>query len=288
MLSDPALAPILAASELAYVVVESKSGPMVTPLLFSVSDGRLWMVMPTASAKISAIGRNPVVGVTIRSGDTTAIVQGDARLVDPLKPQSLLASIPEALRSPRAMGGYVGSNLKHLAGMVGPAALAPRTLAAVRPQRVAVDGGATGGLWTKGAWTPAPVASETPSSAHPQPALRLLDVPDALGRMTEQTLPVIVGWSTATGPIGLPGSWDPAGNVARVSPELFARLGAQPVGPGCILFDATVGRRLDGKTGMVVRGGGSARVVGDALEISVEPSRISWWQGATAKTVKVA
>lgn len=285
MLTDPALAPILAGSELAYVVVESKSGPMVTPLLFSVSDGRLWMVMPTASAKVSAIGRHPVIGVTIRSGDTTAIVQGDAHLVDPLKPQSLLASIPEALRSPRAMGGYVGNNLKHLAGMVGPAALAPRTLAAVRPQRVAVDG-AAGGLWTKGSWTPAdePAAGSEVSS----PVLRLVDVPDALGRMTEQTVPVIVGWSTVDGPVGLPGSWDPARNVAQVSADLFARIGALPTGSGCILFDATVGRRLDGKTGMVLRGDGEARKVRDEVEVALDAQRISWWQGATSKTVKVA
>lgn len=287
MLSDPALAPVLAASEIAYVVVESKSGPMVTPLLFSVSDGRLWMVMPTSSAKVSAMGRSPKVGVTIRNGDVTAIVQGDAHLVDPLKPQSLLASIPEALRSPRAMGGYVGNNLKHLAGLVGPAALAPRTLAAVRPQRVAVDG-APGGLWTKGEWASADEAATGSPAPVAKAGLRLVDVPDALGRMTEHTVPVIVGWPTVDGPVGLPGSWDPFRRITTLPTELFQRLGGLASGPGCVLFDATVGRSLDGKTGMVLRGGGTASTVGDTVEINLDAQRVSWWQGATAKTVKVA
>lgn len=287
MLSDPALAPTLAAAEIAYMVVDSKSGPMVTPLLFSVSDGRMWMVMPTASAKVGAIGRNPSVGVTVRNGPTTVMVQGDARLVDPLKPSTLLASMPEALRSPKAFGGYVGNNLKHLAGLVGPAALAPRTLAAVRPERAAVHG-APDGLWMEGTWPSSDAPRAASSELAGPPALRLVDVPDALGRLTEQTVPVVIGWSTDAGPVGLPGAWDPARRVATVPSDLFARLGAKATGPGCILFDATVGRSLDGKTGMILRGNGRTRTTGDSVEIVVDAQKISWWQGATARTVNVA
>src|SRR5687767_15009009 len=106
---------------------------MVTPVLFAARDGRIWMVLPRSSAKVAAIGRDALVGVTVSTPAATAVVQGEARVVDPLDPTSLVASLPETLRSPRAAGSYLAGNLAHLPDLLGAGALTPRAMAAVRP-----------------------------------------------------------------------------------------------------------------------------------------------------------
>ncbi|MDQ3107400.1 MAG: pyridoxamine 5'-phosphate oxidase family protein, partial [Actinomycetota bacterium] len=181
MLTEPALASILADAELAYLAVETPRGPLVTPLLFTASDDRIWMVMPRSSAKVAAIGRNPFVGLAAGRPDAMVVLQGSAHLVDPLRPQSLLSSLPETLRSPRAMSSYVANNVAHLAGLIGPGALAPRTVAAMRPQRaVTVRGNLP--LWSAGTWPDAP----RPGAGRPNPTeLRVVqDVPAAIRSLT--------------------------------------------------------------------------------------------------------
>ncbi|HVF32307.1 MAG TPA: hypothetical protein VM933_04635 [Acidimicrobiales bacterium] len=284
MLDAPELAPLLDVAEIAYLAVESKHGPMVTPLLFTVRDGRLWMVMPRSSAKVGAIGRDRRVGVAAGSlGGAMALVQGEARIVDPLDPRSLVGSIPETLLSPRALGSYVTGHLAHLAGMVGPAMLEPRAAAAVRPERaLAVRAGAA--LWSSGDWSEADPPDG--GSAERLPLRLPADVPDELRRATAEAGPVLVGWTTATGPVVLPGEWDPRRSVAAVRLDLFIATGGLPRSAACVLFDTTEGTSLAGKAGLVVRGRGLAREQGENAELTVDTERISWWRGDDARTVE--
>ncbi len=287
MLDDPAFAALLAGSDLASLVVGLSSGPLLTPVLFAVRDDRLWMVMPSASAKIRAMGRNPMVGVTVRSPTGVAVMQGTARLVDPLRPSSLVASLPETLLSPRAMGSYVAGNLSHLIGLAGPAALAPRTLAAVRPTSSVTIDDAGHVVGTNGSW---PVAGAAPSagSGTPRedtPELELDHVPGELRRLVDDPCSVIAGWTNANGPVGVPGTWDPERRVVRVQAAVFEQLGSASDTAASILFDATEGTTLAGKAGLVVRGAGSAQVRGGDVELQVAPQRVTWWQGATLRTV---
>lgn len=285
VLDRPELAPILDDAPLAYLAVESKSGPMVTPLLFAVRDGRVWMVMPRASAKVDAIGRNAVVGLAAGTPGAMAVVQGSARLVDPMRPQSLVGALPEALLSPRAMTSYVAGNLDHLAGLIGPGVLSPRTAAALRPQRAAaVRAGEA--LWTTGNW---------PEGAPPYddrdlapPALPLGRVPSALAGLASSAGDVVVGWSTPSGPVVLPGRWDPEGRSAIVRTDLFTATGCLPQARACILFDGTHGTSLDGKVGLVIRGRGSAHAgAGDETgRLTIRAERFSWWQGDDASSAK--
>ena len=175
MLADEPLSSILDAGELAYVAVTSKSGPMVTPVLYAARDDRIWMVMPRSSAKIAAIGRDALVGVTVATPTATAVLQGEARVVDPLDPASLVSSLRETLLSPRAAGSYVAGNLKHLPDLVGSGSLTPRAMTALRPVRALVVRG-TGDVWSAGDWpdvatcwtTPPPTASP-PSTSRTRP-----------------------------------------------------------------------------------------------------------------------
>jgi hypothetical protein len=140
VLHDPLLAEILGAAPLAYVCVTSGAGPMITPVLFTARDERLWMVVPRSSAKVAAIDRDASVGVTLVTDTAAAVFQGEGRVVDPLDPRTVLAALPDALCGPLAVVSYVRSNLGGLVDLIGPAALQPRVLVAVRPERYLVVG----------------------------------------------------------------------------------------------------------------------------------------------------
>ena len=285
MLTSAELATILEDAELAYLGVETASGTMVTPLLFTVRDGRIWMVMPRSSAKVSAIGRNSVVGLAAGTPDAMAMLQGEAHLVDPMRPQSLVSSLPETLLSPRALASYVTGNLDHLAGLIGPGVLAPRTAAALRPQRaVAVRRGHD--LWSAGIWAEGAAPYDGEAADQPLPVEA---APDELQDLTAHAGPVLVGWATAEGPIVLPGTWDPERRRATVRSDLLRATGCLPQARGCVLFDGTVGTKLDGKTGIAVRGRGSVHgSLGDddLAEVTMRVERLSWWSGDESRTVK--
>lgn len=291
MLADERLAPILDAGELAYLAVTSKAGPMVTPVLFAARDGRIWMVMPRSSAKITAIGRDALVGVTVATPAATAVLQGEARVVDALDPSSLVASLPEALLSPRAAGSYLRDNLKHLPDLVGSGsgALTRRAMAAVRAERALVVRG-TDDVWTSGAW---PVSTSTSTSNGPAgdgaAAIDLDGAPSTLATATEGPSTVIIGWSTSTGPVALPGAWDPARRIASIRRDVWDAAGAVATGSACVLFDRTEGTSLDAKAGLVLRGGATAHARDDdAVDLALTIDQVTWWQGDTTKTVSAA
>jgi len=285
VLTSPELASILDEAELAYVGVETVSGTMVTPLLFAVRDGRIWMVMPRSSAKVSAIARNRVVGVAAGTPEAMAVLQGEAHLVDPMRPQSLVSSLPETLLSPRALASYVTGNLEHLAGLIGPGALAPRTAAAVRPQRAAaVRPGRA--LWAAGDWSAGPAPYDGEAVPQPLPAEA---APGQLRTLTERPGPVLVGWATAAGPVVLPGTWDPERRRATVRRDLFHATGCLPQARGCVLFDGTEGTKLEVKTGIAVRGRGSAHLGADGdADLTMRVERLAWWVGDDTETVQAA
>ena len=285
MLGDEPLSPILDAGELAYVAVTSTSGPMVTPVLYASRGGRIWMVMPRSSAKIAAIGRDALVGVTVATPTATAVIQGEARVVDPLDPTSLVSSLPETLLSPRAAGSYLADNLKHLPDLLGAGALTPRAMTAVRPERALVVRG-TGDVWSTGDWPDASRVSPEPAGDGAA-AIDLEDAPPSMLTATDRPAPVIVGWSTPTGPVALPGAWDPARRIASVRRDVFDAAGASPSGDACVLFDLTEGTSLDAKAGVVLRGPGHAHDrADDAVDLALTVDRVTWWQGDTTKTVR--
>lgn len=283
-LDDGPLATTLGAGELAYLAVTSKAGPMVTPVLFAASDGRVWMVMPRSSAKLAAIGRDALVGVTVASPAATAVLQGEARVVDPLDPTSLVSSLPETLRTPLAAGSYLADNLQHLPGIVGSAPLTARAIAAVRPGRALVVG-ATDDVWTDGDWR-APANVSPGPAADGAAAIDLDGAPPSVLTATEAPTTVIVGWSTPTGPVALPGAWDPVRRVASVRGDVFSACGASAAGEACVLFDLTEATSLDAKAGVVLRGSATAhRRDDDAVDLALSVGRVTWWQGDRSKTV---
>jgi hypothetical protein len=289
VLGDEPLSPILAAGDLAYLAVTSKTGPMVTPVLFAARDDRLWMVLPRTSAKVAAIGRDALVGVTVTTPAATAVLQGEARVVDPLDPSSLVSSLPEALLSPRAATSYLADNLAHLPDLIRSGVTTRRAMAAVRPARALVVRG-TDDVWADGDW---PAAARVPAGGAAVAERVALEVdddtaaPPQLLAATDRPAPVIVGWETARGPVALPGAWDPNGRVASVRADVFAAAGAAPSGGACVVFDLTEGTALDAKAGVVLRGPATAHARDDdAVDLAVSVERVTWWQGDRAKTLE--
>ncbi len=286
LLHEAPLAAILEGSGLAYLAVETATGPMVTPLLFTVSDGRIWMITPRSSAKVAAIRRNPVVGLTAGAPDAMVVLQGGAHLVDPMRPRSLLTALPEALLSPRALGSYVVGNRGHLGDLLGPGALSPRTLAAFRPRRALLVRDQAD-LVVFGSWPTGAAPYRNRRTVEP-PALPVRGIPADIHGLSRVAMPVVVGWSTATGSVVLPGTWDPDRRTARIRNDLFRAAGCLPQAPACVLFDGTEGTNLDGKLGMVVRGRGRAVEVAGHTTVTVRSERVSWWHGEESHTVKAS
>jgi hypothetical protein len=260
---------------------------MVTPVLFTVSDGRIWIVLSRSSAKIGAIDRNAIVGLSVGR----AIVQGEARVVDPLDPSSLVSSLGDAARSPAAAGSYLAGNLAHVRDLVGPGITTPRVMAAIRPLRALVAADGTE-LWMEGRWADDsadgdPDGSRRDGDGDSDVEVEVEGLPAALAGVTERHGPVVVGWTAMGGPLALPATWDPQGRTATIGAGVFAAAGCAPSGPACVLFDATDGTGLEDKTGVVLRGPAKATTTGAGTEITLATERISWWRGEEAATSRV-
>ena len=284
-LADEPLATIFEVGDLAYVAVTSTSGPMVTPVLFAVRDDRVWMVLPRSSAKVAAIGRDALVGVTVTTPAATAVLQGEARVVDPLVPSSLFSSLADTLLSPRGATSYLADNVAHLPDLVRSGSRTPRAMAAVRPSRALVARG-TDDVWVDGDWAAAEGPLTTVTAVDGAPAIDLDGAPPSLLTATDRPARVLVGWTTPTGPVALPGAWDPRRRIASVRRDVFAAAGSAASGAACVLFDLTEGTSLDAKAGLVLRGAATAHGrEDDAIDLALTVERVTWWQGDRSQTI---
>ena len=129
---------ILARAPVAYLAVETSSGPHVTPVLFAATPDRLWFGVGRGTLKARAIAKRPAVGVVVADGDVAVAIRGQAALLDRLP-----ASMTELARAPFALPVFATRNALEMAAFardvagqrVQPPALAP---VSVRPESVDV------------------------------------------------------------------------------------------------------------------------------------------------------
>jgi hypothetical protein len=129
---------VLARAPIAYLAVETSSGPHVTPVLFAATSDRLWFGIGRGTLKARAMAKQPVVGVVVVDGDVSVAIRGRAALLDRLPP-----SVTELARAPFALPVFATRNALEMAAfardVVGqgaqPQALAP---VSVRPDSVDV------------------------------------------------------------------------------------------------------------------------------------------------------
>jgi nitroimidazol reductase NimA-like FMN-containing flavoprotein (pyridoxamine 5'-phosphate oxidase superfamily) len=78
----PKVASVLGDASIAYLAVETSSGPHVTPLLFAATPDRLWFGIGRRTLKARVLARRPAVGVVVPGADASVAIRGEATLLD--------------------------------------------------------------------------------------------------------------------------------------------------------------------------------------------------------------
>lgn len=138
MTSKSKLRRVLARAPVAFLAVETSTGPHVTPVLFAATPDRLWFGIGRGTLKARAMTKNPGVGVVVADGEVSVAIRGQAALLDRLPP-----SVAELARAPFALPVFATRNALEMAAfardVVGQGAQ-PQTLApvSVRPDSIEV------------------------------------------------------------------------------------------------------------------------------------------------------
>jgi hypothetical protein len=271
---------ILQRAAVASVAVESTIGAHVTVQAFAWSAGRIWLLAPTDSLKVRAIARQPVIGVTVRTGGQAVIMSGDAELIDVWPPRADSLSP----RLPFGLGWYFARNAAITAGILTDLVsgdllgLSSRTLISFAPKRsLTVDRGRI--VHRSGDWPEAPVLGTTGET---QPVDTYADLlPAARQALLRNAMHADVGWPTANGPLAVPATI--TNGQAAVPASLAAHFG-EPVGNGALTVHSSLGNRPSRYSGVMLRG--PLRCVSDGA-VGIDVERITWWEGYHSATVAV-
>src|SRR4051812_49148017 len=98
----------------AYVAVESRRGPHVTPFLYSFSSGHLWFLGAADTLTVRMTDRCVRAGVLVRAGAGAVVLDGSRRRMDPLRPADLVAAGGRLRLAPGALTLYALRNAPDL------------------------------------------------------------------------------------------------------------------------------------------------------------------------------
>lgn len=146
----------LAEGRQAYVAVESKKGPHVTPELYTWSSGALWIAAASTTLKSRVLADHGYAAVVVRLAGRDVMMDGPVSVFDVRKPTEILCRlrhVPEAvaagarfmLRNAQDLVAFAGDAVSGKIGLRFPPV---RILFALRPHRVAlIEGDAVVGAW---------------------------------------------------------------------------------------------------------------------------------------------
>lgn len=308
---------VLERGSFCYVATRTRHGPHVTPMVFALSAGRVWVTTSRTSVKALAWRHDDrVAGLVVDGGDAVTF-GGRVRTFDVLDASSWGRSVRSAPDLTIASARFSHKNARFFAGYAVDANRVPlawmppgRVFAEVSLERTALVG-ATGVLRTSGAWGSelagrerfrARRSGEDPFAAMPS------EVTEALERRGEGVLAVEGGAGLAV----LPAAWVVHGSslYAALPSDVLALAGrAEPSGPSALVVDRRSSWRARDMVGAMVRGEGStylpgrlaggersaaqvARAAGvepaTSAIVRVEARRIVWWRGWSSGTAVVA
>ncbi|HSJ51214.1 MAG TPA: pyridoxamine 5'-phosphate oxidase family protein [Actinomycetota bacterium] len=308
---------VLESADFCHVTAETALGPHVTPTVFAVAGGRVWVTTSRRSVKARSLRRDPRVAGLVRAGADAVVFTGEAVAHDALDPASWPTT---ALRAPlvsMAAVRFTRKNARFFAGYAMDAGHVPlawtppgrvflelvvRRLALLRDGRPAQTWGPwpnadpAGGQRFRAARTGEPPLARLPS-----------EVADALGDAGPAALAV----SGADGPVVVPAAWVAHGAGLYAVPTEAALVLAGPSGGGlrvALEMDRPSSWRARHMLGAMVRGRGQVSLVrdlssgsrsalavaaaagvdgGDLAIVRVHPERFVWWRGWTSGTVVV-
>jgi hypothetical protein len=305
---------ILELGAFCYLGTVTRHGPHVTPVVFALADGRVWVTTSRASVKARAWRSSPAVGGLVRSGDVAVSFTGHIRTFDLFDVESWARDLREAPALTAAATRFTKKNARFFAGYAVDAQHVPlswtppgRVFAAVEIERAAVIGRGEV-LESFGVWSPGLVSLDRFRAV--RTGLPTLDglpaaVEEALGTGGEGALGVV----GADGIVVLPVRWAADGAaVYGAMPEAELALAAlredRPAAALAIDRPSTwrardmAGAMLQGTAEVygvdgLASGGGSARNIiaeagaepGGTALVRMRPRQLVWWEGWSSGTV---
>jgi hypothetical protein len=289
-------------------------GPHLTPVVFVLDGGRLWLTTSRSSVKARAWRQDPAVAGLVRAGEAAVAFRGRVRTYDALDPLSWPAATVAGPRLIRAATRFSLKNARFFAGYAVDASNVP--FAWTPPGRVFVgidllagvvlDGGEVVAGW--GTWRGGAAFRRSFAAGPRRRGLDLrvpADVRRAVGSTGRGAVAFDAGDELSVLPvawrrIAAEGSYDAV--MARALAEMSA---AAPRSPAALTVDVASSWRASAMVGMLLQGppelfaadtvsrgraalggrlGGQAG--GPAALVRIRPGRIVWWRGWTSGTVR--
>ena len=301
---------VLERGTLCHLAVSTSWGPHLTPVVYALDGGRIWLTTSRTSVKSRALRRNREVAGMIRVEGEAVTFRGLARTYDALDPLSWPYAAVAGPRLVRAATRFSVKNARFFAGYAVDARRVP--FAWTPPGRVFVGievawgalldlaGRRVTGAWglgppEAGGADEDPVALTLPDEATPagRRARRGLDlraprpVRSALGNTGEGALALERDASTVV-PVrwrrvareGVYEAVVPLSFLGLTGPRVAGRGEPEPGPRAALEIDRLARWRAAEMTGMLLQGeAGLASVeAGDAV-VRLRPRRVVWWQG---------
>jgi hypothetical protein len=301
---------------LCYLAAGTSRGPHLTPVVYALDSGAVWVTTSRGSVKARAWRRDASASGLVRAGDVAVSFRGTARAYDVFDPGSWAGA---AASAPALVGATMKFGLRNARFFAGYAVDASKVPFAWSPPgrvfvRISLDGGAVLDLaegTTVEAWGEWGGSARSSSSAtfralsrHRSLDLRApAPIRRAIGPVGEGAL-ALVG---ERGTVVLPVRWRrraSEGSYEATLPAGFADLAcAPPRTPAALVVDRLDAWRASAMRGLMLRGTAQlfsprgvsrgARALreragrGHAL-VRIRPDRIVWWEGWSGGTVRAS
>ncbi len=307
---------LLEHGELCHVGTSTHRGPHVTPTVFALAGGRVWVTTARSSVKARAWRRDPSASCLVRVADVSLVFTGSVRTFDVLDVDSWARDLLEAPALAAASARFTKKNARFFAGYAVDAHHVPfswmppgRVFAAIELERAAILG-PDGVAETFGAWPRRVVSgSAFRATRAPVPTMDALpeDVAEPLGDAGSAALAV----EGSHGLVVLPAGWtEHRGYVyAALAREELALAGLADARPRAALeIDRASWWRARHMTGAMIRGVGEVSLVGELVSgaasaagivevaggasegsalVRLRPEELVWWRGWSSGTVTV-
>jgi hypothetical protein len=310
---------LLRGGTLARLAVSGPAGLHLTPLVYSISDDRLWVTTSRSSVKARAWTRDPSVGGLVRTGTGSVSFIGTVTRHDVLDPDTWLETFPRAGSVLRAAAVFTRRNARFFAGYAMDARSIP--LAWTPPGRVFAEIVLTRGLVIEeghvtsrwGSWP-----RRTGARSEMRGAFRArrsrgspfdgvpIEIADRLGSRGSGALALREGMRRP--PVVIPVSWrvEADGVLVAAPGELFRLEGAGRDPHAALEIDAgsewraseMLGAMLVGDPQVFLSAASSSgrssaeRALDDTRTdpaedslVRIRPERVTWWQGWSSGTV---
>ena len=306
---------VLERGDFCSVAANTRHGPHVTPAVFVLADGRVWVTTSRGSVKARAWRLDPAVAGLVRAGDVAVVFTGTVRAFDLLDVGSWARGLLEAPALAIASTAFTRKNARFFAGYAVDARHVPlswtppgRVFTALELDRVAIVGpggvAETFGEWPRGLVS-LPRFRATRAGVSALEALPD-DVRDPLGQRGAGALAL----EGAGGVVVLPAPWTTHGGslyaaATRAELELANLPDARP--RAALAIDRASWWRARNMTGAMVRGTGevavpealvsgaaSATRIAQAADaehgaalVRIRAEQLVWWRGWSSGTVVV-